>query len=74
LSSSPAVDQPLLATSDDRAGPGGATVITGPAGDYWLAYHAWTVGAIGYNNGGTRSLRFAALTWRYNQPIITLRS
>jgi hypothetical protein len=53
------VDRPLLASGGDQAGPGGATVVTGPAGDQWLAYHAWNPNAVGYNNGGTRSLRFA---------------
>ena len=29
-----------------------------------------TPGAIGYDNGGTRSLRFASLTWPKGQPAI----
>jgi hypothetical protein len=57
------VDQPMLATNGDQAGPGGASVVTGPAGHQWLAYHAWIPGAVGYDNGGTRSLRFASLVW-----------
>jgi beta-xylosidase len=61
------VDRPLLASGGDQAGPGGATVITGPTGDNWLAYHAWSPGVIGYNNGGNRSLHFAPLTWRNGQ-------
>ena len=65
------VDRPLLASASDQAGPGGACVITGPARDQWLAYHAWTPGAIGYDNGGTRSLRFASLTWPNGQPAIS---
>jgi beta-xylosidase len=65
------VDRPLLASGGDQAGPGGACLITGPAGDQWLAYHAWTTGAIGYSNGGTRSLRFASLTRPSDQPVIT---
>jgi hypothetical protein len=64
------VDRPLLAGGGDQAGTGGATVITGPAGDQWLAYHAWTPGAVGYNNGGSRSLRFAAVTRSDTQPVI----
>jgi beta-xylosidase len=64
------VDRPLLASASDQAGPGGATVVTAPAGDHWLAYHAWNHQAIGYNNGGTRSLRFAALTWSDTKPIV----
>jgi hypothetical protein len=56
-------DRPLLASAGNQAGPGGACVITGPDGDQWLAYHAWSAGAIGYINGGPRSLRFTSLTW-----------
>lgn len=56
------VDAPLLATTDDQAGPGGASEVAGPAGDRWLAYHAWTAGAVGYDSGGSRTLRFASLT------------
>jgi beta-xylosidase len=65
------VDQPLVASGGDQAGPGGATVVTGPASDQWLAYHAWAAGTIGYNSGGTRSLRFAALTWSATRPVLT---
>jgi hypothetical protein len=65
------VDRPLLASTGNEAGPGGASLVSGPAGDQWLGYHAWTPDAIGYDNGGTRSLRFATWTWRNDQPIIT---
>jgi hypothetical protein len=44
-------------------GAAGACVITGPAGDMWLVYHAWTPDRIGYPAGGARSLHFAALRW-----------
>jgi beta-xylosidase len=63
-------NQPLLAGGDDEAGPGGATVITGPAGDHWLAYHAWKPDVVGYNSGGSRSLRFAAIAWSDTQPVV----
>ena len=64
------VAAPLLASAGDQAGPGGACVFTGPAGHQWLAYHAWTPAAIGYDSGGTRSLRFASLTWPKGQPAV----
>ena len=54
----------------DQAGPGGACLVTGPAGDHWLAYHGWSTRAIGYINGGTRSLHFASLTWTNDQPVV----
>jgi beta-xylosidase len=56
-------EQPLHASDASVAGPGGATVITGPAGDMWLAHHGWAPGFIGYAAGGARSLRFASLRW-----------
>jgi hypothetical protein len=55
--------QPLHASDGSVAGPGGATVITGPAGDVWLAHHGWAPGVIGYAAGGVRSLRFTSLRW-----------
>jgi beta-xylosidase len=66
-------DRPLLASAGDQAGPGGASVVAGPAGDHWLAYHAWRARAIGYTSGGTRSLHFASLTWPNRHPAITRR-
>ena len=56
-------DQPLHASDPGVAGPGGATGVTGPAGDMWLAHHGWAPGVIGYAAGGARSLRFASLQW-----------
>jgi beta-xylosidase len=64
------VDRPLLASGGDQAGPGGASVVAGPAGDRWLAYHAWTTGAVGYDNGGTRSLRVASLAAPDGRPAV----
>lgn len=64
------VAAPLLASAGDEAGPGGASVVTGPAGDQWLAYHAWMPEAVGYDHGGARSLRFASLTWVDGQPAV----
>jgi hypothetical protein len=58
--------RPILASTRDQAGTGGASVFTGPAGDHWLAYHAWAPNAVGYDNGGNRSLHFAKPTWHAN--------
>jgi beta-xylosidase len=62
--------QPILAGTGDQAGTGGASVITGPSGDHWLAYHAWRPSAIGYHNGGARSLHFATLSWEAGQLVV----
>jgi hypothetical protein len=34
-------------------------------------HHAWTGGVVGYDQGGARTLRFAALTWQDGRPIVT---
>jgi beta-xylosidase len=65
------VDAPLVATGHGEDGPGGACVVSGPAHEQWLAYHAWTGGTVGYDQGGARSLHFAALTWQDGRPIVT---
>jgi beta-xylosidase len=61
---------PILAGTGDQAGTGGASVITGPSDDHWLAYHAWSSGAVGYHNGGVRSLHFASLSWEAGQLVV----
>jgi beta-xylosidase len=56
-------ERPLHTSDSGVAGPGGATVLAGPGGDLWLVHHGWTPGAVGYADGGARSLRFASLEW-----------
>jgi hypothetical protein len=67
------VDRPLLGSTEEAAGPGGATVIAGPSGDRWLAYHAWDPDAVGYANGGARSLRFAPLESNGSELAVSSR-
>jgi hypothetical protein len=62
---------PVLGSGGSEVGTGGACVITGPAGDHWLAYHAWTTGALGYGNAGVRTLRFAELGWDGDSLSVT---
>lgn len=63
--------QPALASTGDEAGTGGASVMTGPDGDQWLAYHAWKPRTVGYDTGGARTLHFASLDWRSNELVVT---
>lgn len=53
-----APENPIVATSDDAsaAGPGHQTIVEGPGGGLWLAYHAWDKEAIGYDAGGVRTM------------------
>jgi hypothetical protein len=62
---------PVLGSEGSESGPGGACIITGPAGDHWLAYHAWTTGAVGYEEAGVRALRFARLEWSGDSLSVT---
>ena len=39
---------PVLATRDTMAGPGGPSVFQDPAGNWMMAFHAWTSPFIGY--------------------------
>jgi len=52
---------PLLASAGSMAGPGGAEAFEDVQGRFWLVYHAWTAGHIGYAAGGVRSLRITTL-------------
>lgn len=64
------IDHPLFGSGSGEAGPGGASVVSGPAGDQWLAYHAWTAGRVGYDQGGVRALHFARLVWHHGLPEV----
>jgi beta-xylosidase len=48
---------PMLVSDPVTAGPGGAETFTDLDGARWIAYHGWSRAAIGYQNGGARSLR-----------------
>ncbi|MGA3146399.1 MAG: glycoside hydrolase family 43 protein [Acidimicrobiales bacterium] len=51
------LSEPLLAGSPKMEGPGGADVFTDTSGSYWIAFHAWTGGAVGYPNSRDLYLR-----------------
>ncbi len=53
-------DRPILGTTGSVVGPGGETVFKDGAGQWWMAYAAWTAGAVGYPFGA-RSLRMDPL-------------
>jgi arabinan endo-1,5-alpha-L-arabinosidase len=56
---------PLLATSirDGVVGPGGQDIVTGPDGNTWLLYHAWSPGSY-------RHLHLARLLWDGGVPQV----
>jgi hypothetical protein len=60
--------QPILAGGPDVAGPGGESVFTDSSGAVWMAFHAWTPGAVGYPN--SRSLYVHPLNLAGALPVV----
>jgi len=59
---------PWLASGPGMAGPGGAEVFTDAAGDWRIAFHAWTPPQVGYEDGGVRSLWVERLRFEDGRP------
>jgi len=53
-------DRPILASAGPVVGPGGQWAFQDAAGQWWMAYAAWTAGNVGYPFGA-RSLRMDPL-------------
>jgi beta-xylosidase len=49
--------QPILSGTSSLLGPGGEDVFTDTSGTYWMAFHAWSQGAVGYPNNRELYLR-----------------
>ena len=62
---------PLMASNGSMAGPGGAESFEDIQGRRWIAYHAWTVGRVGYAAGGVRSLRIDGLQVGPNRALVS---
>ena len=60
---------PLLATRSTMAGPGGQTPFQDAAGNWQVAFHAWTSPKIGYP-AGLRTLRFLPMTFPGGLPKV----
>jgi beta-xylosidase len=59
---------PWLASEPGMAGPGGAEVFPDAAGDWRIAFHAWTPPHVGYEDGGVRSLWIERLRFENGCP------
>jgi beta-xylosidase len=59
---------PLVASTPDMLGPGGQEFFTDGAGATWMAFHAWTAPRFTYADGGSRSLRFARVSFADGTP------
>jgi hypothetical protein len=48
---------PILSSDSETAGPGGESFFVDAHGNFWLAFHAWVPGAVGYPNSRDLYLR-----------------
>jgi beta-xylosidase len=60
--------QPILASGPGMSGPGGESVFADSSGAPWIAFHAWTPGAVGYPN--SRSLYIRPLNLTGAEPVV----
>ena len=54
---------PLLSSYGSASGPGGGSIAQDTAGNWWMAYAAWSPGCANYGCGGRRQLYVAPLTF-----------
>ena len=59
---------PILSSGPGRAGPGGESVFTDPSGAYFIAFHAWVPGAVGFPN--SRDLYVLPLSVSGALPVV----
>lgn len=48
---------PILSSGPETAGPGGESFFVDANGNFWMAFHAWVPGAVGYPNSRDLYLR-----------------
>jgi beta-xylosidase len=65
---SDASPNPILSSGSGVAGPGGESVFAGTAGHFWIAFHAWVPGVVGFPN--SRDLYLRRLT--FSGPVPTV--
>lgn len=63
-----AAPTPILASGPGVAGPGGESVFADTSGNYWIAFHAWIPGAVGFPN--SRDLYLRRLTFSGSVPTV----
>jgi beta-xylosidase len=59
---------PILSSDAHLEGPGGASVFFDTSGSPWIAFHAWSPGAVGYPN--SRSLYLRRLDLSGPVPVV----
>jgi beta-xylosidase len=64
-----APENPILRTTPAAAGPGHSFLVTTPAGESWLLYHAWPPEAVGSVMPG-RQLWLDRVDWVDGKPVV----
>ena len=59
---------PILASGDGVEGPGGESVFTDASGDFFIAFHAWVPGAVGFPN--SRELYIRHFSFSGSMPSV----
>ncbi len=59
---------PILSSGHGVAGPGGESVFADTTGAYWIAFHAWVPGAVGFPN--SRDLYLRRLNVSGSAPVV----
>ncbi len=59
---------PILSSGHGVAGPGGESVFADTTGAYWIAFHAWVPGAVGFPN--SRDLNLRRLNVSGSAPVV----
>ncbi len=54
---SDATPSPILSSGPAVAGPGGESIFADTSGNFWIAFHAWVPGAVGFPNSRDLYLR-----------------
>jgi beta-xylosidase len=65
---SDATPKPILSSAPGVAGPGGEWVFADTSGNFWMAFHAWVPGAVGFPN--SRDLYLRRLTFTGFGPSV----
>ena len=60
--------KPILASGDGVDGPGGESVFTDATGNFFIAFHAWVPGSVGFPN--SRDLYIRHLSFSGSLPVV----
>ncbi len=60
--------KPILASGDGVDGPGGESVFTDATGNFFIAFHAWVPGSVGFPN--SRDLYIRHLNFSGSLPVV----